>query len=75
MARTKKNDVKIEINEEVKEVPVVRNLAPGIGYQQAMIQFGPYSCLLTIDGSNAYGLITITEDGSQYQFTGSIESV
>lgn len=76
MAKKKTEEVKeIEIKiEDSLKAPGLRNDPDPGNVCTAVINFGVYSLNLRIDDSDAYGLITMP-DGSQYEFTGEIQSV
>lgn len=76
MAKKKTEEVKeieIKIEDNVK-APGLRNDPDPRYVCTAVINFGVYSLNLRIEGGDAYGLITMP-DGSQYEFTGEIQSV
>lgn len=78
MAKTKKKeaeikDVEIKVEDNVK-APVLRNDPDPRTACTATINFGVYVVNLRIDNSEGYGLITMP-DGSQFEFTGEIQSV
>ena len=79
MARKKKEEVEvkdldIKVDDEFIRIPILRNDPDPGNVCTAVINFGVYSLNLRIDSGSAYGLITM-QDGSQYEFTGEIQSV
>ena len=78
MAKKKKEevevkDIEIKIEDNVK-APGLRNNPDPMGTATAVINFGAYVLNLRIEGGYGYGLITMP-DGSQFEFTGEIQSV
>lgn len=76
MAKKKTEEVKeieIKIEDNVK-APGLRNSPDPMNAASAIINFGVYSVDLRIEGGSAYGLITMP-DGSQFEFSGEIQSV
>ena len=78
MAKKKKEevevkDIDIRIEDNVK-APGLRSDPDPRTACTAVINFGVYSVNLRIDGREGYGLITMP-DGSQFEFTGEIQSV
>lgn len=78
MTRKKKEEVEVKdldirIEDNVK-APGLRNNPDPMGAATAVINFGVYTLDLRIEGGSGYGLITMP-DGSQYEFTGEIQSV
>ena len=78
MTRKKKEEVEIkdiEIKvEDGLKAPGLRNSPDPMNAASAIINFGVYSVDLRIEGGYGYGLITFP-DGSQFEFTGEIQSV
>lgn len=78
MAKKKKEEVEIkdlEIKiEDGLKAPGLRSDPDPMNACTAVINFGVFSVNLRIDSSEGYGLITMP-DGSQFEFTGEIQSV